>query len=144
MIKYELKRSKKSEGWMMMMGYESKTVTPRELQTHLKEGWTLVRKRYFLVTYITDWWKNLSTGNRISVFGIVLSTALTLAFGISNYWLSEENNNLNNKVDSLKQEVPLLKLSIDSLILNNNELKDSIKKQTEFYKEQTLLDSISN
>lgn len=141
MIKYELRRSKKSDGWMIMVGYDFKTVGKKELKRHVDEGWEILRKRYFIITLVKDWWNGLSHGNRISVFGIFLSTALALFFGFQNIYLSRDNKILTQKVDSLKsvtRKIDSLSLSNRNLIDLNKKLTDSIEKQKEYYKEQSL------
>jgi hypothetical protein len=50
MKKYKLKRPMKSDGWMLMIGYDFKTVKPSELKNHLDKGWTIIRVRYFIIT----------------------------------------------------------------------------------------------
>ncbi|QXP70705.1 hypothetical protein H0I29_00985 [Polaribacter sp. R2A056_3_33] len=76
MIKYELKREKKSDGWMVMIGYDFITVKPSELQKHLDDGWTIIRKKYFIITSFLDWWATLKNGEKIAFFGVALTPFL--------------------------------------------------------------------
>lgn len=56
-----------------MAGEDFKTVNKSELEVHLNDGWTLIGKKYFIITSFIDWLKGLSDGNRIAFAGIILS-----------------------------------------------------------------------
>jgi hypothetical protein len=71
MIKYEIKKIPYVEGFVMNE-FEYKTVSKSELQSFLKNGWSLHRKKYFIVTNFIDWWKPLSLGNKIAIFAILI------------------------------------------------------------------------
>jgi len=71
MIKYEVKKIPYVEGFIMI-GYEYKTVSKSEFQLLKDEGWILHRKKYIIITRFTDWWKLLTTGNKIAVFAIIV------------------------------------------------------------------------
>ncbi|GEM_PF-3441590 len=65
-------------GSMVMFGYHMKIVTSRELPLFLAQGWEICRKEYFLITPISDWWKNLEMQNKIAVVGIIVTTIIAL------------------------------------------------------------------
>jgi effector-binding domain-containing protein len=75
MIKYEIKRIPKVEGFLMLE-YEYITVSKSELENHLKKGWILHRKKYFIFTYLSDFWKGLTTDQKISIIAIITGSVI--------------------------------------------------------------------
>ena len=73
MIKYLIKKSKYHE-WMIMAGYDFKTVSKAELKKFLSDGWEFERKEFFFFTFIKDIW-NLSDKNTQStiIFSAIIA-----------------------------------------------------------------------
>ncbi|MFY0631433.1 MAG: hypothetical protein JXR05_13695 [Flavobacteriaceae bacterium] len=80
LLRIEVKRPKKQiQGWIMV-GYDMKTILPKELKDYEKLGWKFVRKKYFLTTKISDWWKSLAPSEKNNFYlttlgGIILIIA---------------------------------------------------------------------
>jgi hypothetical protein len=140
MKKYELKRPMKSDGWMVMVGDDFKTVKPSELKAHLGEGWSVIRARYFIITSFLDWWKNLKDGEKIGfVSAFVIPFTVPFLFPnktIVNIYPLKESDYQKSVSDSLvydsddsittkKGDYKLKSLTIDSDSLKTN---DSILK----------------
>ncbi len=75
MIKYELKRMPKVDGFVMM-NFEYKTVNKSEVEKLKKEGWILHRKKFFIVTYLFDFWRNLNTDQKINIIASLTASAI--------------------------------------------------------------------
>jgi hypothetical protein len=140
MKKYKLKRPKKSEGWMLMIGYDFTTVKQSELKNHLDKGWEIIRVRYFIITSFLDWWKNLKGGEKIGfVSAFVIPFIVAFLFPnktIVNVYPLKESDYQKSVSDSLiydfddsittkKGDYKLKSLTIDSDSLKTN---DSILK----------------
>jgi len=57
---------------------ETKIIKPSELKLHLDNGWRIVRKEYFIITYLSDSWSKLTLNQRISIIGIILTILITV------------------------------------------------------------------
>jgi hypothetical protein len=75
MIKYEIRKIPKVDGFVMFE-YEYITVSKYELKNHLNNGWELYRKKYFIVTYLLDLWRGLTTDQRINVIAIITGSVI--------------------------------------------------------------------
>lgn len=75
MVKYELKRIPKVEGFIMTE-YEYKTVKKSELKQLQKEGWIFNRKKYFLFTHLFDLWRSLNTDQKINIIAIFTASVI--------------------------------------------------------------------
>ena len=73
MIKYELKRIPKVDGFAMM-NFKYKTINKSEAEKLINEGWVLHRKKYFIITYLFDSWHNLNTDQKINVIAIITAS----------------------------------------------------------------------
>lgn len=70
-----MKRIPKVEGFVMME-FEYKIVSKSELNKHTKDGWTLHRKKYFILTYFLDLWLSLNTDQKIAVIAILTASLI--------------------------------------------------------------------
>lgn len=75
MIKYEIKRIPKVEGFVMTE-FEYKIVSKPELHKYAKDGWILHRKKYFIFTYFLDLWLSLNTDQKIAVIAILTTSVI--------------------------------------------------------------------
>ena len=75
MIKYEIRRIPKVDRFVMFE-YEYITVSKPELKKHLNNGWELHRKKYFIVTYLFDFWRGLTTDQKINVIAIITGSVI--------------------------------------------------------------------
>lgn len=75
MIEYEMKRIPKVEGFVMTE-FEYKIVSKSELYKYAKDGWTLHRKKYFILTYFFDLWLSLNTDQKIAVIAILTASLI--------------------------------------------------------------------
>ena len=131
MIKYDLKRSKKQNiPDFIFVGYDYKTVKKAELKRHLDAGWKIVRRKYFLITYVSDWWKRLSDGNKIAVFaGIIVPIVIAFLFKDSvNVTVSPQSDS-NSKNEIFLES---LDLKSESGLLGFNIIRDFEKNKSEF------------
>ena len=78
MIKYEIKRGKKPSGNFIMAGYDFKTIKKSDLKRHLSDDWVLVRKKYFIITYLSDLWSSLNTDQKITIIGISIGALIAV------------------------------------------------------------------
>lgn len=128
MVKYEIKTLPKSNKWIL--NYKHKTVSKSELDRYLKQGWTLVRKKYFIITPFLDLWKPISVENRISLIRALIPVALAIVFGLLIHRSYTENEVLITEKNALKAKV-------QSLEKTNTVLTDSIHRQN------IIIDSLS-
>jgi hypothetical protein len=80
-IKYKVQRPHQNDKYsrVVFIGIEDKIVSKKELLFAIKEGWTVVRKEYFLITHFLDFWRKLNTSDRIKTVGITIAIiALTV------------------------------------------------------------------
>ncbi|WP_417887948.1 hypothetical protein [Zunongwangia sp.] len=124
MIKYEIKRSKQSVGNFIPVGYDFKTIKKSELDSHLNNGWSFIRKKYFIITSILDWWKTLKNGEKIAFFAIIVSAFVYSFFWLVDNHLDNKYQNLNDKYNSLNADYNRLQ---QTLILTS----DSLNKERE-------------
>jgi|SRR5690554_8005912 len=128
MIKYEIKTIPKSNKWIL--NYKHKTVSKSELDNYLKQGWTLVRKKYFIITPLLDLWRPISLENRLSLIRALIPAVLAIVFALLIHRSYTENENLITEKNTLKAK-------IHSLEKTNITLTDSIRKQN------LIIDSLS-
>lgn len=128
MVKYEIKTLPESNRWIL--NYKHKTVTKSELDTYLKQGWTLVRKKYFIITPFLDIWRPISVENRISLIRALIPVVLAIVFGLLIHRSYTESEILITEKNALKAK-------IHSLEKTNTILTDSIHKQN------IIIDSLS-
>lgn len=128
MVKYEIKTLPKSNKWIL--NYKHKTVSKSELDRYLKQGWTLVRKKYFIITPFLDLWRPISVENRISLIRALIPVALAIVFGLLIHRSYTENEVLITEKNALKAKV-------QSLEKTNTVLTDSIHRQN------IIIDSLS-
>jgi hypothetical protein len=78
-VKYKVQRAHQNDknSDLIFIGVEDKVVTKRELPIAIKEGWSVVRKEYFLITHFLDFWRKLDTKEKISIT-IMLTTIIAL------------------------------------------------------------------
>ena len=57
---------------------ETKKIKLSELKEHLNNGWKIVRKEYFIITYLSESWSKLTLNQKISIIGIILTILITV------------------------------------------------------------------
>lgn len=120
MIKYEIKTLPETNRWIL--NYKHKTVSKSELDKYLKQGWTLVRKKYLIITPFLDLWRPISVENRISLIRALIPAVLAILFGLLIHRSYKENDVLINEKNALQAKIYSLKKT-------NTALTDSINKQ---------------
>ena len=118
MRKYELRRPKKSDGWMVMFGYDEIIVSKKELKKYINNEWEFVRERYFIVTNLLDWLKTLNNGNRIALFGIIFTGFISIFLWCLSQFFEHKKQNLKTENSLIKKRFDSLKKSDDSLTVN--------------------------
>ncbi|CAM1366678.1 protein of unknown function [Tenacibaculum soleae] len=141
MIKYEIKRSKQPVGNFIPVGYDFKNIKKSELDSHLNSGWSFIRKKYFIVTSILDWWKTLKNGEKIAFFAIIVSVFVWL---VDNH-LDNKYQNLNDKFNSLNDDYNKLQktliLTSDSLNIEREKIEAiSQQLQTKIFSDKNQAD----
>ena len=122
MIKYEIKIPvfENIKGIVRKTGFDFKTVNKKQYKEFIEKGWTLHRKKYFIITSFLDWWKTLTSGNKIAVFAIIIPTLVAVLFGVLAHRSNKENDSLKLENKTLNENYNQLK---QTLILTSDSLK---------------------
>jgi hypothetical protein len=134
MKRYEISKIPYDPNWIH--NPEHILVKKSELDQYIKKGWSFEREYFFIITPFLDWWKPLSDGNKITLFGIILTAFLTLfLWSLSEYFqykksnLKTENSLLIKRFDSLKKSNDSLNLNFELLNQRFHTLTDSLNQK---------------
>jgi len=78
-MKYLMKKTRQGGTYHNMdFGVDYKIIKGSELKSYQANGWEIVRKEYFIITYLSDSWSKLTLSQKISIIGIILTILITI------------------------------------------------------------------
>jgi hypothetical protein len=57
---------------------ETKTIKKSKYKLYKNDGWYVLKKKIFIITQFSDWWRSLNTNQKISIIGIIIASITAL------------------------------------------------------------------
>jgi hypothetical protein len=57
---------------------DTQIVSKKKFNQLVKEGWTLIRKEYFILTPLQDFWLKCDNSNKVKILGISLASLISI------------------------------------------------------------------
>ena len=110
LINYEIQRPVKndpSSNFVFVGFYETREVGKKEFLELKEQNWFLKRKKYFLVTQLSDTWQKFSTNQKVSIVGIGITSIIGLLGIFHKSESLEKDEGQNPKYENPQQDVKL-------------------------------------
>lgn len=82
MLKNYLLRKPKRSDWMIMVGYDFKTVKKSEVSNYLENGWEFIEERYIYFSDFKDWFEKSELSNKLAIISLIIGSLLSIIFGL--------------------------------------------------------------
>lgn len=78
MFKVYLLRKSKYHEWMVMAGYDFKTVKKAEVKEYEKSGWEFVEERIIYISDLKDWFLKQKVSDKIAIVSLIVGSIIGL------------------------------------------------------------------